>query len=216
MVGKRGSAVKARGLRREQVPPALRPGHRVHMDAGEHRARQAPHQLADRQGRVPLATLPDEVGNVGRRSDPHGHKRGTEIAQQEGAMRCVLCGGELDRAGFEQTRQHGSEVDAGARCLAPCKIVEPPDHAGSTKIEVCHPVRNPVLPWVRRPEPLGVEPRDSVRNNLPDCGGCLGRTPWQRPQRDVKRRLDHRSTLTASSAHPQRLHALAAVARRGR
>ena len=71
---------QAPSLRREHVPPARLACHRVHVDASQHRAREAPHQLTDRQRGVPLAALVHEVGDIGRRSGPHGDERGAQIA----------------------------------------------------------------------------------------------------------------------------------------
>jgi hypothetical protein len=60
----------------------------------------------------------------------------------------------------------------------------------------------PILAWMRRPEPLGVEVPDRVRDDFLDGGGRRERAPRYRPQRDLSGGIDHQATLSVDRVLP--------------
>ena len=89
--------------------------------------------------------------------------------------------GELGLAGFQEPREKGTEVEPCLGRADSAKVVDPPNHAGGTKIEAGVAVANSFVERMRGPESLGIEMLKPIRDDVLDRGGGVALAPAYGP-----------------------------------
>jgi hypothetical protein len=155
------------------------------MEAGQHRARHAPHQFPDRQRCIRVGARVDTVGYSTIRAQAHRQEQGAEIAEQKRSVSSVVPSCKLCRVVFDQAGQGRREIEGCFGRAHPSKVIESPNDAGGAKVKTCGAIGQTILARMGRPEPCRVKIGEGVCDDLLDCRHHLGGVPGYRTQRHM-------------------------------